>query len=357
MTYNAKHKESQPLEANDNLPRLKEDGAKLLDSLTEFYKDYLILPEHAAEVSALWVVFTHIHDAFYNSPRIVITSPVPSAGKSRYLKITTAFSSGGIYASDATPAGVRRTINERTKKKQPFTLGMDEVDTFLKEYPKFRTILNGGFDREAASLITGEDANGKLEADMQLFFAPIAIAGIGRDWLWDALETRAFIFTLQKKRPDETVGDWNSKKARNTAKALREEIADWVKTLPADIGDMRPEVGKRLDDRFYDMWRPLLVIADQAGGHWPETARRIAVALSTGRSVGSSVRELATLRDAFGAKDKLFVSALPQTIRRSGLNGRLAEFGIRGSHQIRIGDVSAKGFERHDFEEAWARYL
>ena len=41
-----------------------------------------------------------------------------------------------------------------------------------------------------------------------------------------------------------------------------------------------PDVPATLHDRAADCWRPLLAVADRAGGDWPEQARAAAVELS-----------------------------------------------------------------------------
>jgi hypothetical protein len=55
-----------------------------------------------------------------------------------------------------------------------------------------------------------------------------------------------------------------------------------------------------LNDRAADNWRPLLAIADLAGGEWPEQARRAALGVSgtleaqdgTGEQLLADIREI-----------------------------------------------------------------
>jgi hypothetical protein len=46
----------------------KVDGAALLDSLCRYLKRYVILPEHAAEALALWILHTWVFDCFDITP-------------------------------------------------------------------------------------------------------------------------------------------------------------------------------------------------------------------------------------------------------------------------------------------------
>ena len=61
--------------------------ANLLDDLREKYAAHVILPEHGAEVMALWVLHAWSLDASYISPFLRLTSPEPRCGKSRALTL------------------------------------------------------------------------------------------------------------------------------------------------------------------------------------------------------------------------------------------------------------------------------
>jgi hypothetical protein len=48
------------------------------------------LSDEEALTCALWVLFTHTHDAFEISPLLLIHSPVPECGKSSLLEVLAA---------------------------------------------------------------------------------------------------------------------------------------------------------------------------------------------------------------------------------------------------------------------------
>ena len=71
-----------------------------------------------------------------------------------------------------------------------------------------------------------------------------------------------------------------------------------------NIGRLRrsdPAVPPNLYNRAADNWRPLLAIADVAGGDWPERARGIA-AQTVDADQAKRVGLLADIRDAFDAR-------------------------------------------------------
>jgi hypothetical protein len=132
-----------------------------------------------------------------------------------------------------------------------------------------------------------------------------------------------------------------------------------------------------LNDRAADNWRPLLAIADQAGGSWPERARRAAQALS---GVGSEedavgIMLLADLRDLFAQKatDRLLTESIlpalhdmeerPWSEWRRGkpMSARhvaelLRPFDVR-PRKIREGDRTLSGYRLSDLSDALGRYL
>src|SRR5438034_9011688 len=67
----------------------------------------------------------------------------------------------------------------------------------------------------------------------------------------------------------------------------------------ATDGTGSPQVPSALNDRAADIWEPLLVLADLAGGQWPELARRSAEGLTMRAQqyspIGSLLMDIATI--------------------------------------------------------------
>ena len=61
---------------------------------------------------------------------------------------------------------------------------------------------------------------------------------------------------------------------------LHRRIARWAKDNAKALREADPVLPAGVHGRAADNWRPLLAIADAAGGGWPERAREVAVALS-----------------------------------------------------------------------------
>ncbi len=177
---------------------------------------------------------------------------------------------------------------------------LDEVDSYMKDNEDLRGLINSGHTRDNAFIIrcTGDDH----EPTRFNTFGAKLLAGIG-----DQPETvmdRAVILKLRRKRPGERV-----ELLRNTPATRFEELHRKLKRFAADhsktIANANPVIPASLNDREQDNWEPLLAIAEAAGGHWPETARRAAVALSQTEDDQSSIaiQLLSDIRQIFSDKD------------------------------------------------------
>jgi hypothetical protein len=166
----------------------------------------------------------------------------------------------------------------------------------------------------------------------------------------------------------------------------------------AAIASARPEIPKSLNDRAGDIWEPLLVLADLAGGDWPEKARQAAGALTAGAQenspIGSLLLDICLMFTITNASEspasgqprrdgRIFTRTLLEGLstrfgnrpwaemagfRGATTNGKgkeltdtwlarqLRPYGIR-SKTIWIGEEHAKGYVEEDFTEVFRRYI
>jgi putative DNA primase/helicase len=166
------------------------NAARLLDNIADVARAYLVLPNGAAELLALWVLHAHAHDCFDISPVLAITSPTPECGKTTCLTLLGALVPRPCPASNITSAALFRAV----EKWHP-TLLIDEADTFLKSSDELRGILNSGHQRSSAYVIrtVGDDH----EPRQFRTWAPKAVALIGK--LPPTLASRAIHIELRRK--------------------------------------------------------------------------------------------------------------------------------------------------------------
>src|SRR5262249_54579898 len=172
-------------------------------------------------------------------------------------------------------------------------------------------------------------------------------------------------------------------------RVLARKMARWAQDNQAHFADSDPDVGD-LMNRMADNWRPLFVIADVAGGHWPKSVREIAAAAGRA-SIEQSVTILllqdirwifdgcpepengrtvprATTLDRISSADLVTqlvaIEGRPwaewkagKPITQNGLARKLGKFEIQpGTIRLHTGQT-AKGYYRSAFEDAFSYYL
>jgi putative DNA primase/helicase len=337
------------------------DGAALLNNLRQVFRRYVVLPKGADIALPLWVLHAWTMDAGDVSPLMVLVSPTKRCGKTSVLIVLYFLTPRSELSSNITAPALFRYIED----VRP-TLLIDEADSFVKDNEELRGILNSGHTKAAANVIRNVDHKPRRFST----WAPKAIATIRT--LAETLEDRAVIVRLQRKPPGATVERLGRRDNADFA-ALRSQAARWAADNFDKLADPDPKISG-LNDRAADNWRPLLAIADLAGGTWPEEARRAACLLS-GEEQDSAigVELLRDIRSAFGDDDVVLSSDLVakltadperpwaewkhgRPLTQKQLAGLLAPFHIISLTVHPPGLPDGKGYRRIDFEEAWAAY-
>jgi putative DNA primase/helicase len=176
------------------------------------------------------------------------------------------------------------------------TLLIDEVDTFVGDDIELGGMLNHGHKYDGAITRTvGEDHEPRKFS----VYGAVALTGIGG--LADTLADRSVTIDLKRKRPGEKVTKLRLRHIEQL-RELRRRIVRWVADHEESIAKREPKMPACIDDREADNWEILLAIADEAGGEWPERARRAAKAAHAAIAdddVALLELLLADIRDAF----------------------------------------------------------
>lgn len=305
----------------------------------------------------MWVLFTHAFPAMRVSPRLALTSPVPECGKTTALGLLNMLVPRPLAASNMSAATIFRVIEHH----QP-TLLIDEADTFLKGDELLAGVLNSGHTQDTAYVwrCEGDDHNPIGFST----WAPLAIAKIGA--MPPALSSRSILIRMRRARADETIEKLGPQQ-EDLLHVLARKAARWVGDRLSELRKTDPQIPESLNGRTADNWRPLLAIADLTGGHWPKTARRIALELSAAPESPPGVKLLAAIREVFHSRsaERLgsadLCTALKDigdgfTLTQNSLASALEPFDIK-PRVIRIGTRTPRGYTREQFEDAWARYL
>ena len=408
------------------------DGPTLLDTLAQLIKRFVVLPQWAAETLALWTLHTYAFHLRDVSTYIGVESPTKRCGKTTLLGVLSELVSRPIVAANISSPAFFRVIEET----QP-TLLIDEADTFLRGNDELRGILNSGYTRKTAYVVrvatlTGNDESesanspqpcrrrrqetlsslprcdsspdplthescssrreeapsekskfkiqkskferGSVRVGPRLVrfscWCPKVMAAIGR--LPDTLADRCIVIRMQRKTHQE-----QCERLRNVdTRALQQQCARFVLDHAPQIASASPAIPPTLHDRAADIWEPLFVLADLAGGSWPDLARQAAISFTGGtpenNAIGSLMLDIVAIfaeNDTNRMFSRDIVARLNSVQGRpwaDALNGKpitelwlsqqLRPYGVRPK-TIWIGDTSAKGYVQESFMETFRRYI
>jgi hypothetical protein len=260
------------------------------------------------------------------------------------------------------------------------TVLLDEYDAIFsqKEQEPLRAILNAGNEPDTK---VPRCVGPRLELNVFDIFSPKALAGIGQ--LPRTVDDRSVGIKLKRKASGETVMKFRRREAREFLTPTRERLAAWVKANAQRIGSTYPSLPDGLNDRAEDCWEPLIAIAVVAGGDWPGRARAAAVVLSSDSDDEDEhhrgVVLIAAIRQVLAQADVDRISSIdlirqlaqddeslfadwwdedrgkPDKGAARKLASLLRPFEIR-SKKIRFEERALQGYEREQFEDAFARY-
>jgi hypothetical protein len=342
------------------------DGADVLTELSAAYTRYAVLPAGATDALALWCMHTYLFDRYMITPRLVLTSPEKRCGKTTVLDLLGATCQRPLPAANLTVAVTFRSI----AAAHP-TLLIDEADTFLRdEASELRGILNAGHRRGGRVLRCTGDAYEPCAFDV---FAPAVIAAIGR--IPETLMDRAIVISMRRRLREEQVARFRADRLQPLHELAR-KCARWADDHRPFL-DLDPTMPNALHDRAADNWRPLVAIADRAGGQWPQLGRTAALSLAAIgqddgsfrivllgdiRTICSARREpriatAALLAELVAMEDRSWGDwSSGQPMTPQALSRLLRGFGVTAA-KWREGTTTVRGYERDTFADAWKRYL
>jgi hypothetical protein len=357
-----------------------DDAAGLLDAVRDALTRFVIFPSpHCATAVALWIAATHGLPAWQHATRLVILSPQKRCGKSRLLDIVAVLSFSPLMCGETSPAAIFRTIgpivgdDRDTDDDNTPTLFVDEADVMFgtkraaEANEDLRGLFNSGWQRGRPTL----RCVGPQQVPTPFnTFAMAALAAINA--VPDTIADRAVVISLKRREAGETVARYRLRRDKPPLVNLGARLHLWVRELVPHLRDVEPALPDSIEDRAADAWEPLVAIADAAGGHWPESARKACKALTAaaadadeensaqlltdirdvfttaGVSFMASqllVRELRGIEDSPWADDELSVSKLARMLK---------PYGVKPGHNAA---KTVRGYDLTALNDAFRRYL
>ena len=356
------------------------DGAALADELAAVFRRFIVLPEHAAETLALWILHAWTIVAAGVSPLLALRSPDKRCGKSSVLIILLWLTPKSEASTSITPSAIFRFI-EQSKP----TLLIDELDNAIQGNRELLAILNGGHRKSTATVHRSVGDTSNFRVQRFSVWGPKAFATIRV--LPGTLADRSIEIPMRRKARGEVRDRLDGEDCPQFAR-LRSQCMRWAEDTTEQLKGRDPYLPGELDDRAIDNWRPLAAIAEVLGGDWPKRCYDAAKALSAERSEDEErgTMLLADLKsifmtagrqllDAQGKPDgkglhtadildelhKLKERPWPdyrkgKAITDRGLAAALKPYKITPA-PVRIEGVQARGYRMKDFADAFSRYL
>jgi Protein of unknown function (DUF3631) len=347
------------------------DGEQLLEDVWHAIARYCVLPgDHEYIAVTLWCAYTHFADVFDFAPRLVIRSPQKRSGKTRLLEAVSEMVHAPLKTINASSAYIFRSLDQG-----PRTLIFDEVDGLFgtraqaERNDDLRSMLNAGYQRGAT---IGRTVGPNHETKEFPTFAPAALAGIGE--LPDTIEDRAAVIKMRPRIHDEKVEPYRIGRDQKGLNDIRDRLARWAASVHDDAQKYAAyqNVDVPVDDRAADVWEPLLIVAELAGGNWPLVAREAckemcAQATAEDGDYSPGQQLLFDIREVFGSADFLGSTELvyklkdlhdspwgDEMLTPARLASKLGKYDIRPrpNHSGKL-----RGYYRPQFRDAWKRYL
>jgi len=254
------------------------DGGLLLNDLEAYYRKYVRIPEEAYPVAAAWVLHCHAFIAFTRTPYLHLTSPVPECGKTVFLEITENLVPKACLAASLSEAVLGRYIEQH----QP-TLLLDELDKLLAGNKDLRnavmSVINSGYKKSGKRIVNQPVKGGGWEAKELSTFCPKILASISD--LPPDTQSRCTPIRMERLAHGERVAEIDEYITEPEANALFGRAQDWAKLHLKELRDARPDAPSELGHRQREVCRPLLAVADTAGGEWGDRLRGALIKIFT----------------------------------------------------------------------------
>ena len=191
------------------------------------------------------------------------------------------------------------------------TLAIDEIDVYFGKgggRQSARAMLNAGYKQGACVARQGKMMN---------CFAAVLLAGMGQVYTTHPnlrpLYTRSICAYMAPKPPGAKVEEYRTRLHGHLGQKLHDALAHWAGQHARDAALAWPDMPDGIENRDRELWEPLIVMADLAGGAWPERIRAAArhICLSQideteeAEVITPGQRMVNTVAELFGENDAL----------------------------------------------------
>jgi len=341
------------------------DETLITDAIQTYLKTYMAFPDDDQPlIVALWILHTWTFSQSFprkpwTTPYLYVHSPEKQSGKSLLIELSESLVLNPEKVLGMTSAVLFNLIEQR----QP-ALFIDEVDTIWSgaKNEELRGVLNGGY-KHGGYIWRNRPGPDGPEPTKFSTFCPKLLAGIDNGQLPDTIADRCIPIRLRRKREDQQTEIYYAFMAGPIAESLAAEIGDWVSANAEKIIDYMPKPLQGISPRAFEISMPLLQIAHALGIE--KTAREALSRLlapqpekdSPGIALLRKIREIFDETGAEKLHTQMILERLGDSWNGKLLSNRLRPYEIEPPTIILIGNKNLRGYYRHNFDDAWGRYL
>lgn len=256
------------------LAGVRETGV-ILDDVREWLARYICtMHEGDLDLLTVWAAHTHLAVETYTTPRLVLDSPVPGAGKTTTLEHLQRLCLYPVQvASLSSPALLTRMLDASLR-----TVLIDEADRSLnpdKEgVAELLAVLNSGYKRGGTRPVLTSTKDGWNVSEMPTF-APVVMAGNNPQLPEDTRSRSIRVLLLPDLAGRVEESDWEL--IDEDARTLGDRLAAWADVVHDDVRLHRPPLPIGITGRARERWSPLKRVAASAGGRWPQVVDDLAI--------------------------------------------------------------------------------
>lgn len=246
----------------------------VLDELDQWLKRFILAttPEDI-HLIALWAAHTYVVEETYTSPRLLIDSVMPGAGKTTVLEHLDHLARHPLSASSISSEALLPRVLDRGIR----TILIDEADRSLDpKDPVMKGVIatiNTGYKRGGSRPVLVKDDDGNWTDREMSTYAPVAMAG-NNPTLADDTRSRCIRILLMPDFEGRTQdSDWED--LEEEVDRLKVQLAEAMESARKSVSAARPELPEKCIGRMREKWRPLARIAVAAGGRWPDIVNKL----------------------------------------------------------------------------------
>ncbi len=228
--------------------------SKMIDLVLGLINKHLVLPPGGDTALLLWSLVTYLYDKFPAFPRLFVYSPFPNCGKSTTLQFIEGLADNGKIFSQISPASFLKKVDAGGH-----TFILDESDTYLVKTGEMTGIINSGAYKKGA---IHSKCNNNNDPQDYITWRPVAIGGIGFDYLAEASKTRCIKIELQREKGEVKPINFDLIDAFENTRMV---FAKWASSIPEEVINTHFKPHSLVNSRTVQMWTPLFTVAKLLG--------------------------------------------------------------------------------------------